>query len=311
MSCRILVADDSTPIQKVIKIAFSKYQVEIATAGSLVEAIKECERANPEFVIVDASLPGISMAGDFAKLLNKAPNAAFIVLMGTYDSVREADIRGAGMQTILKKPFDAMELLEASEKLLPGRLNPVTTGTGFTKDNMLPTTMAAPQTPPQPPQSPRGPMPGIPSFLLEEEPPLAPPPPSVEAKLDLTKKGLPAFDLPPGVPVPPVVPQVPQTPKSPVEMQPASPGVPPLAVKRPGSFDSASKTASSVADSGSGSHALISATVEEFLRKELPKLVESAVEKYCNEHFKGLARDVLTSELRRLAEEKARYLVDQ
>lgn len=304
MPCRILVADDSTPIQKVIRIAFSKYHVDIVTAGSLAEAIKEAERTKPEFIIVDASLPGISTGGDFSKLVSKVPGVAAVVLMGTYDSVREADIRSAGLSTILKKPFDAMELLEASEKLLPGRLKPAG-NTGFTKENVLPTAPAPTH---------RSTVPGIPSFLLDEEP-LAPPPPSVESKLDLTKRGLPAFDPAQSVPVPPRVPTTVSRAPEPVFSTPVEPPPIPVAIRKPpsASFDIPGRTTGSNTDGGS-SHpagASVAAAVEEFLRKELPGLVDLAVERYCNEHFKGAAREVLTAELRRLAEEKARYLVDQ
>jgi hypothetical protein len=55
----------------------------------------------------------------------------------------------------------------------------------------------------------------------------------------------------------------------------------------------------------------LSAAVEALVRNELPTLVDRAVERYCVEHFKTVAREALTAELRRLAEEKARYLVDQ
>lgn len=300
MPCRILVADDSTPIQKVIRIAFSKYQVDIVTAGSLVEAIKEAERTKPEFVIVDASLPGISTGSDFSKLVSKTANAAVVVLMGTYDSVREADIRSAGLSTILKKPFDAMELLEASEKLLPGRLQPAGSS-GFTKDNVLPAAA---------PPGHRATMPGIPSFLLEEEP-LAPSPTSVESKLDLAKKGLPAFNsAQQSPPVPPRVPSPPSKVPEPIlnlETVPPRirPGVrPPVA----GAFEHSPSTEGG---GSSPSGAAVAQAVEDFVRKELPALVDRAVERYCNEHFKGIAREILTAELRRLAEEKARYLVDQ
>ena len=305
MPCRILVADDSTPIQKVIRIAFSKYHVDIVTAGSLAEAIKEAERTKPEFVIVDASLPGISTGSDFSKLVTKVPDAAMVVLMGTYDSVREADIRSAGLSTILKKPFDAMELLEASEKLLPGRLKPAG-NTGFTKENVLPTP------PPAPAQ--RATMPGIPSFLLDEEP-LAPPTPSVESKLDLAKKGLPAFDPALSAPVPPRIPTATARTPEPVFSVSAESTPIPAAVRKAtaGSFDIVGKTAGSSTE-GSGlnpSNVSIAAAVEEYVRRELPGLVDRAVERYCNENFKGIAREVLTAELRRLAEEKARFLVDQ
>jgi hypothetical protein len=55
----------------------------------------------------------------------------------------------------------------------------------------------------------------------------------------------------------------------------------------------------------------MSAAVEAFVLNELPPLVDRAVERYCIEHFKHVAREALTAELRRLAEEKARFLVDQ
>jgi hypothetical protein len=55
----------------------------------------------------------------------------------------------------------------------------------------------------------------------------------------------------------------------------------------------------------------VSAALANMVREELPVLVDRAVERYCAEHFRDVAREVLTNEIRRLAEEKARYLVDQ
>ena len=46
------------------------------------------------------------------------------------------------------------------------------------------------------------------------------------------------------------------------------------------------------------------------LESVLPSLVRDAVESYCERHFKSLAREVIATELRRLADEKARHLVD-
>ncbi|MEN9836323.1 MAG: hypothetical protein RL011_2516 [Pseudomonadota bacterium] len=53
-----------------------------------------------------------------------------------------------------------------------------------------------------------------------------------------------------------------------------------------------------------------SATVSQITMAQMPAWVRQAVEDYCERHFKSLAREVLTSELRRLADEKARHLVD-
>ncbi|MBM4253865.1 MAG: response regulator [Deltaproteobacteria bacterium] len=53
-----------------------------------------------------------------------------------------------------------------------------------------------------------------------------------------------------------------------------------------------------------------SATASQITMAQMPTWVRQAVEDYCERHFKSLAREVLTSELRRLADEKARHLVD-
>ena len=43
---------------------------------------------------------------------------------------------------------------------------------------------------------------------------------------------------------------------------------------------------------------------------DLARLVREAVEEYCNRHFAELARSIITTELRRLADDRARHLVD-
>lgn len=312
MRCRILVADDSTPIQKVIKIAFSKYQVEILTAGSLSESLKESERAHPELVIADASLPGVAAASDFSRILAKSQGAAMIMLMGTYDSVRESDLRAAGFEVILKKPFDAIELLEACERMLPGKLSQSGAGSTSTKEN-------APQSAPPAPHV----APGVPLFSLDApDPAMTPPPPVV----DTTRKGRPAFDERSGD-LPSGLPQVPTTPgsmASVADRSAASWRSAPAGLELSMSSDAyagpqlsfdppphAAKNDSSLGKAPSATLGGISGAAEDFMRHELPALVERAVERYCREHFKGVARDILTTELRRLADEKARYLVDQ
>ena len=59
-----------------------------------------------------------------------------------------------------------------------------------------------------------------------------------------------------------------------------------------------------------GGEGTTSANLSQITMAQLPTWVRQAVEDYCERHFKSLAREVLTSELRRLADEKARHLVD-
>lgn len=50
--------------------------------------------------------------------------------------------------------------------------------------------------------------------------------------------------------------------------------------------------------------------LQKLLANQLPHMIQKEVSKYCEEHFDELARSVVETELRRLAMERARHLVD-
>lgn len=311
MVCRILVADDSSTIQKVIKIGLAALQTEIKSAGSHLEANKIVDQGPLDLIIADAGLPGISTAADFVKLTERAGGIPLIILMGSYEAVKEADLRAVGISHIIKKPFPPGELPK-----LVGEL----TATAKVPAPQIPSAPAAPTT-----GLPRAGVGDVPSFLLADEaeaiaesratskPPSSmasipvfsmgddgltgavPPIPEVEP----SRKGRPAFDDTPASESPLSKPLTPASKPSFAGQGAAPTFSPPMA------------SPSQPPGGQAATHAGLSAAVEAFVRDELPTLVDRAVERYCVEHFKGLAREVLTAELRRLAEEKARYLVDQ
>jgi CheY-like chemotaxis protein len=305
MVCRILVADDSSTIQKVIRIGLSSIPNDIRSVGSMTEAMRAVESTPVDLIIVGAGLPGVSTANDFIKLLEHAGRVPIIVLIGSYDVVREADLRSAGIQHIMKKPFPPGDLTRIVAELTP-QLKAQTpshessvklpTGQNFTGPNWNmpppggilndPAMISQSMPQPIPDASPYG---AISSFDLGERLPPATIPPQPQIEPD--RKGRPAFDLnSQELPVTP-------SPTSHLREQPAKvvDRSPPLADQQ-----------------GSSSRVTgMSAAVEAFVLNELPPLVDRAVERYCIEHFKHVAREALTAELRRLAEEKARFLVDQ
>jgi CheY-like chemotaxis protein len=305
MVCRILVADDSSTIQKVIRIGLSSVPNDIRSVSSMTEAMRAVETAPVDLIIAGAGLPGVSTANDFIKLLEHAGRVPIIILIGSYDVVREADLRSAGIQHIMKKPFPPGDLTRIVAELAPNLKmetpnleSPVKAPTG--KDFIPPTWNMPPpggilndpamisQSMPQPipDASPYG---AISSFDLAESlpPPTIPPQPQIEPD----RKGRPAFDL--NSQELPVTPSVPSPLREPASKAP-------------------DRTANLADQQGSSSRVTgMSAAVEAFVLNELPPLVDRAVERYCLEHFKHVAREALTAELRRLAEEKARFLVDQ
>lgn len=124
MTERWLVIDDSSTIQRVIKLAFQDYDVFMTEADSCLEASRDMQRLAPTLVIADAAVTGAQSVQDFVNLRNLAPQIPFIILEGSYDNIDESQFRGAGFLHFLKKPFDAAELLAVTRTAL-GRALPL------------------------------------------------------------------------------------------------------------------------------------------------------------------------------------------
>lgn len=305
MVCRILVADDSSTIQKVIRIGLSSIPNDIRSVSSMTEAMRAVETGPVDLIIAGAGLPGVSTANDFIKLLEHSGRVPIIVLIGSYDVVRDADLRSAGIQHIMKKPFPPGDLTRLVSELAPN-LKVETPNLESTAKMPVGKDVAAPSWNMHPPggilndpamisQSMPQPIPdaspygAISSFDLSESfpPPTVPPQPQTEPD----RKGRPAFEL-----------NSQELPKTPSVTSPLREQVSKVVDRAP---PIAEQQVNQSRVSG------MSAAVEAFVLNELPPLVDRAVERYCLEHFKHVAREALTAELRRLAEEKARFLVDQ
>ncbi len=381
MGCLILVADDSSTIQKVIKIAFARHQVEIIEASSFVEALAITAQSQPAALIIDASLPGSKGPDDFAKLRQEAGQIPVLLLIGTYEAVDEAAFRQAGFTHVLKKPFDSGDLTAQMESLLgatfalaagavpapaagmppPPRSAPQASMTSAAPSSMAPRVLAsawrqsesprpvgseaptslpprnaAPQRPEHATVVHPGGLPGLGSFadytsgptpipfVMTEEVILAREP---EVAVDRAAASPPA----PFIPPPPVINEAqrgrrafggPGPDRTAVAASADGRGAGgPLPPPAPLSFkvdDDAGDYAAAIihgptlnkkfqhggAGSGGGS------VDGSLLASELPPLVRQAVEDYCERHFKSLAREIIAAELRRLADDKARHLVD-
>ncbi len=323
MNRRILVADDSSTIQKVIKIALSRHPLEIVEAGSYLEALTAVAAQPPALLIIDASLPGARGPEDFAKLAAEAHGAPLLLLVGTYDSVDEGAFRQAGFQQFLKKPFESIDIVQAVEGLLgptePGRSQHV----AVIHEGGYQTLSGA--------GSPK-PFPGNESSLdLNDDLPRStiPPPPPMT---DNARRGRRAFEgettdttrAPGGFAVPPPPLSLGRNDPGEDETAPRRPPSPPsretspLPTIPPGTGLGASSISLSLDDDEGfrpqpptrGARAGAPEPEPRDLTKDLPAWVRIAVEDYCERHFKSLAREVIASELRRLADDKARHLVD-
>lgn len=325
MAEKWLVIDDSATIQRVIKLAFQDYDVNLTEADSIGEALRELASVPASLVIVDAALAGVQSVQDFSRLQQNAPKSAFVILEGSYDHIDENQFREAGFRHFLKKPFDAAQLIaitrEALGRPIPHRYREEPSeplpAPGLPQVTfMLPDDMR--ESPPPPPM-------GRP-FLDETQPPFG--------SLDAFERGLdrnakkeaqPRLDVKTESPrlEPFALDRFPTETfnPEPFRAKPYSPALEEEAEPLPSTaMPTESAVASSFALSGdyresSRDSAYVASPLngmlEPMLQEEMAKLVRQSVEEYCRKHFAELAREFLLKEIDRLSQERSRLLVDK
>ncbi len=207
MAARILVADDSVTIQKVVELTFSKEDFVLVQARSGEEAIRKAKEVKPDLVLLDLVMPDQNGYEVCAALradlgLRTVP---IILLTGTFEAFdKEQGIR-AGANDFVTKPFESQVLIGKVKQLLFSRTADMTASPAPARETPRPVAGVVPPPPPPPrlaPPWPGGvgvrPPPGAPPMA-----PTAPPPTAHAAAVSRPRGGEPspagaaAFDLPP------------------------------------------------------------------------------------------------------------------
>jgi CheY-like chemotaxis protein len=121
MRRRILLADDSVTIQKVIELTFLDEDYEVKAVSNGDEAIAALPQVNPDFVIADVHMPGANGYEVCRRAKEYRPGIPVLLLVGTFEPFDEGQSRAVGADSFLKKPFDSQELLQRVEDLLASR----------------------------------------------------------------------------------------------------------------------------------------------------------------------------------------------
>lgn len=117
---KVLVADDSLTIQKVIKLALSNEGYEIKTVSNGNEAVQEISLFRPDVVLIDVSLPGknafeVKQAVNTGSLFEEMK---FILMSSAFEKVDEAQERDSNFHGRLTKPFDPAHLRQLIAEVL-------------------------------------------------------------------------------------------------------------------------------------------------------------------------------------------------
>lgn len=124
MSRRILLADDSVTIQKVIELTFMDEDYEVTAVSNGDEAVNALSREAPDIVLADVHMPGANGYEVCRRAKELHPRVPVLLLVGTFEPFDEAKAREAGAESFLKKPFDSQELLQRVGDLLGPAADP-------------------------------------------------------------------------------------------------------------------------------------------------------------------------------------------
>lgn len=117
---RILVADDSVTIQKVIALTFADEPFEVQSVGTGSEALELVKSWKPDIVLADVIMPqmnGYELC-KAVKQLEDAGSVPVLLLAGTFEAFDEEEAKSAGADDFITKPFESGELIEKVKTLI-------------------------------------------------------------------------------------------------------------------------------------------------------------------------------------------------
>jgi len=120
MKARVLVADDSATIQKVVELTLGRVGVELVKARSADEALRKVKEQRPDLMLIDHTMPDRS-GKDLCVALrkdSKLKDVPIILMAGPSQPVDAADMRRIGITDVVTKPFDSQTLIGKVKELL-------------------------------------------------------------------------------------------------------------------------------------------------------------------------------------------------
>ncbi|HET6893374.1 MAG TPA: response regulator [Pyrinomonadaceae bacterium] len=110
---KLLLADDSFTIQKVVTLTFADEGVEVLTVNDGQEAIEKLHQSTPDVVLADAVMPGVNgyAVCEYIKQDPKLRHIPVMLLVGSFEPFDEAEARRVGADDYVTKPFQSIRRL--------------------------------------------------------------------------------------------------------------------------------------------------------------------------------------------------------
>lgn len=120
MPKKILLADDSVTIQKVISITLASEDYVLEIVGEGVSAIAKIKAMKPDLVLADIAMPGKTgyEVCEFVKNDPELKNTPVILLAGTFEPLNKAEAQRVRADESIVKPFGSQEFVDKIKALI-------------------------------------------------------------------------------------------------------------------------------------------------------------------------------------------------
>lgn len=119
MNQKVLLADDSLTIQKVIKITLNNQPYDITDCSNEDELFQKLTVVEPKLVFLDFNLSekftGYELTSKIKSIL---PSTKVLLLLGTFDTVDDAAMEKCGASDKIVKPFDSNKFIAICKQLI-------------------------------------------------------------------------------------------------------------------------------------------------------------------------------------------------
>lgn len=120
MAHKLLLADDSPTIQRVVELTFANEDVDVVAVGDGAQAIAAIEDDEPDIVLADVSMPGKD-GYEVASFVRRDPGRAripVVLLTGAFEPLDASRCDAIGRHDVLIKPFEPREIVGKVRALL-------------------------------------------------------------------------------------------------------------------------------------------------------------------------------------------------
>jgi CheY-like chemotaxis protein len=123
---KLLLADDSLAIQKVIDLTFTDEGMHVTTFPDGQRALEHLEQIAPDVILADIFMPGVD-GYELCRIVKQSQrfrHTPVMLLVGSFEPFDEAEARRAGADDVVTKPFQSIrELVSRVGALLSGSRN--------------------------------------------------------------------------------------------------------------------------------------------------------------------------------------------